>query len=130
MLVFGLKCDDKQFTLHFCKLNGAESFWKSRQSLSYSRISQNFTEPKVNYRVHKSPPLARILSSTYHPTLISILILFFHLCLHLPSGLFPSSFHTKTLYALIYPPMRAICPTHLIHLDFIIVIICSEDYKL
>jgi hypothetical protein len=35
------------------------------------------------------------------------------------SGLFPSGFPTKTLYAFI-SPVCALCPTHLIHLDLII----------
>ena len=34
-----------------------------------------------------------------HPTSWASLILSFHLCLGLPSGLFPSGFRTKTLYA-------------------------------
>ena len=64
------------------------------------RISRN---PKVHYRTHKrTPPVASPIQSTYpHPTSWrSILILSTHLRLGLPSGLFPSGFPTKTLYAL------------------------------
>ena len=61
--------------------------------------------PKVHYRTHKRPPpvlsWASPIQSTYpHPTSWrSILILSTHLRLGLPSGLFPSGFPTKTLYA-------------------------------
>ena len=49
---------------------------------------------------HLSLSWASQIQSTYlHPTSWrSILILFTHLRLGLPSGLFPSGFHTKTLY--------------------------------
>jgi len=54
-----------------------------------------------------------------HPTSWrAILILSSHLQLGLPSGLFPSSFPTKTLYTPLLS-IRAICPAHPILLDFI-----------
>jgi hypothetical protein len=65
---------------------------------------------KVHYRVHKTPPLVPILSqmhldhnfTPYSPRIQFNINL--HLRLNHPSGLFPSSFPTKTLYAFIISP--------------------------
>jgi hypothetical protein len=65
---------------------------------------------------HLSLSWARPLQST-HPHLTSrrsVLILSSHLRLGLPSGLLPSAFPTKTLYAPPLSPIRATCPAHLI----------------
>ena len=67
-----------------------------------------------------------------YPHLISwrsILILSTHLRLGLPSGLFPSSFPTKTLYTALSSPIRATCPDHLILLDFITRTKLGEEYE-
>jgi hypothetical protein len=69
-------------------------------------------------------------SSHPHPTSwSSILILSSHLCLGFPSGLFPSGFHTKTLYTPLPSPTRATCPTHLILLDFITRTRLGKEYR-
>jgi len=58
----------------------------------------------------------------------SILILSSHLRLVLPSGFFSSGFPTKTPYTHL-PPVRTICPAHLILLDFITRTIFVEEYR-
>ena len=65
---------------------------------------------------HLSLSWASPIQSIYpHPTSWrSILILSTHLCLALPSVLFPSSFPTKTLYTSLSSPILATCPAHLI----------------
>ena len=80
---------------------------------------------------HMSLSRASPIQSLYtHPTSWrSILILFAHLRLGLPSGLLPSGFPTKTLYAHLSSPIRATCPAQLILLDFITRTILGEEYN-
>jgi hypothetical protein len=90
--------------------------------------------PKVHYHVHKSPPLVPILSHinpihTIPSYLRSILVLFTHLLLGLPSGLVPSGFLTYILYAFLLSHIRATFPSHLTLLELIILIILGEEYK-
>jgi hypothetical protein len=56
-------------------------------------------------------------SNPYHPhpiSLQSILILSCHLCLGLPTDLFPCGFSTKILHAFVLSPVCTTCPAHLI----------------
>ena len=107
----------------------ANQFYVSQEIL---RILWN---PKVHYRIHKCPPPVPILRwidpvHVSHPTSWrSILILYSHLSLGLPSCLFPSAFPTKILHTPPLVPIRATCPAHLILLDFITRTILGEQYR-
>ena len=92
--------------------------------------TRRFITALTNVR-HLSLSWANPIQSIYpHPTSWrSILILYTHLRLGLPSGLFPSGFPTKTLYAPLSSPICATCPAHLILLDFITRTILGEEYR-
>jgi hypothetical protein len=64
-----------------------------------------------------------VQSTPSHLSKIHFNIIFAH-SLGLPSGLFPSGFPTNIL------PIRATRPANLILLDFIILIMLDEGYKL
>ena len=91
-------------------------------------------ECEVHYRIHNCHLslswATSIQSLASQPTSWrSILILSSHLCLGLPSGLFPSGFPTKTLYMPLLSPLCTTSPTHLILLNFITQTILGEGYR-
>jgi hypothetical protein len=128
----GLRCRD----MHTYQLTNFLELSPSWEVASYGatqELPSILWNPKVQYRVHKSPPLVPILSQTdrVHTTpfclsLRSILILFTHLGLGLPSCLFPAGFPTNILYAFVFVPIHATCGANLILLDLISLIILSE----
>ena len=75
---------------------------------------------------HLSLSWASPIQSIYpHPTSWrSILILYTHPRLGLPSGLFPSGFPTKTLYTQLSSPIRATCPAHLMSRNHLFYKLC------
>jgi len=92
--------------------------------------------PKLHYPVHNSLSLVLILNqlhpvhtlSPFFPKILSNII--FPSCLGLLSCLFPWGFPTKIFCAFLTSPMCVMCPTHLIHLDLITLIILGEAYRL
>jgi hypothetical protein len=116
-------------------LHGGIPSWEANRFSASQEIPPILWNPKVHYRIYKYPPPVRILSQldpvhTPHPTSWrSILILYSHLRLGLPSGLFPSSLPTKTLYTHLPSLIRATCPAHLSPLDFFTRTILSEEYR-
>jgi hypothetical protein len=82
--------------------------WEPTSCAATQELPNILWNPKVPYRLHKSPPLAlswarSIQSLPSHPISVrSILILSTHLRLDLSSGLFHSGFPTSILYAFLF----------------------------
>jgi hypothetical protein len=87
----------------------------------------------IHYHVYNIPSLVPTLSHvnplrrTDPISLRSILILSSHVRLGVPSGLFPSGFPTKILYAFRFSPIRATCPTDLTLLDLIVLFYLAKS---
>jgi hypothetical protein len=64
-----------------------------------------------------------------YPISLRFILILSNLCLGLSSGLFPACFLTKTLYAFLFSPSLATCPTHSILCDLITGIMFGEVYK-
>jgi hypothetical protein len=93
--------------------------WEAASHSATEELPNILWNPKVHYRVDKSPPLwslswARpIQSIPPQPiSLRSIFISYIHLRLGLPSGLFPSCFPTNILYAVLSHSCYMPCSCH------------------
>jgi hypothetical protein len=110
--------------------------WEAANCAGAQELPSILWNMKVHYRDNKSPPPVSILSQidwvhTIIPiSLRLILILSIHLCICLPSGLFPSGFPTNILHAFLFSPNHTTCPAHLILLHLITLIRHGEEYKL
>jgi hypothetical protein len=102
---------------------------------SETKIVTQLVKKYPAFYYHMSPPLVPVLiqmhpqsTLSYPIYLRSILILFSHLRLGLPSGF--QFFQTKILYTFPIYHTRATFPTHLILLDLITLITFGVSYKL
>jgi hypothetical protein len=98
--------------------------WGAASCAATQELPNILWNPKVHYRVHKSPSLVlswakSIQSIPPHPiSLRDISILSTHLRLGLPTGLFPSGILAKILYAFLFPHSCYISrPSHPPRLD-------------
>ena len=102
--------------LHTYLLPEQSPSWEANRFSASEEIPCIWWNLKVHNRIHKCPPPVPILSQldpdhTPHPTSwSSILKLSSHLCLGLPSGVFPSGFPTKTLYMPLLSPHTQYMP--------------------
>ena len=109
--------------------------WEANRFSAGQDIPRILWNPKVHYRIHKRPRPVPILNqidpvhASTSTSCRSILILSSHLRLGLPSGLFPTGFPTKNLYAPLLSLIHATLPTHLILLDLIIQTTLGEQYR-
>jgi hypothetical protein len=95
----------------------------------FSPLSWN---PKVHCLVYKSPPLVPVLSHMHPFHILPSYFLKIHsniIFTFTPRSYewyFPFRFSTKILYAFLISPMHATCPTHLVLLDWITLIIFGK----
>jgi hypothetical protein len=120
---------------HIYLLTELSPSWGTTNCAAPQELPSILWNPKVQYRIHKSPPLVPILSrmNPIHsiPSYLSkIHFNIVHSRLGLPSRLFPSGFPTNILYTFLFSPIHATRPAHVIRFDFIILIILGEQYKL
>jgi hypothetical protein len=95
--------------------------WEAAKCAATQELPRILWNPKDHYRVHKSPTLVSILSQinpmhTIPSYLRCILILSIHLCLGLPTVLFPSGFpHQYPICIHLLPHSCYMpCPFHLL----------------
>jgi hypothetical protein len=99
---------------------GAEPFLRTCQLCSTQELPSILWNPKIHYRVHRSPPLVPILSQIDPVHVIpSYLSEIYFNIVHRPtswssSGLFPSGFPTNILYSFRFSTFRATCPDNFI----------------
>jgi len=94
-------------------------FWKLNRGSATHEIAAIYGTPNSITMSSQSRHLTLLLDKRIHSTfshlisLRSISLLYYHLFLGPLSGLFPSRFPTKILYAFLICPMRATCSVNL-----------------
>ena len=93
--------------------------WEVNRSSNSQEFPRILWKPDVHYLNHKSPPPVLILSQIHpvHTPMSQFWEVNFYITLPstpgLPSGLFPSGFPTKNLYAPLLSAICVTCPAHL-----------------
>jgi hypothetical protein len=110
---------------NFIELN---STWEAASRSDTQTFPHVLWKPKINYRVHKSPPLVPILSqrNPVHTTLSYSSNIHPNITLS-PSDLFPSGIPTKTQYAFHFSTMRDACHYYLTLIEKIIPIYLKKN---
>ena len=109
--------------------------WEANTCWVSQEMPRILWNPKVHYRIHKSPPsvpILRHINPVHVPHLIAwrfILTLFSHLRLGLPNRFIPSGLPTNTLYASLPSSKRARYPAHLIFLNLNTRIMFHRSYS-
>jgi hypothetical protein len=90
--------------------------WEAASCAVTQEFLNTLRNPKVNYYVHKSPLPVPILSqiNPAHTTPFYLSKIHFNIIL-VPSGLFPSGFPIKILYAILFFPTHAAFSAHIGH---------------
>jgi len=114
-------------------LHGVESFWKANSSPSSKEIPCILWNSEVHYHVHKSLKIVHIVIQMNAPSVLPS-------CFHkIPFNIILSSTPLSSKWLLLQVIQSSVCmhispmhvtgPTHLTHLNLIVLIVFVEEWK-